>query len=221
MKENQPRYKCYHALFPEGSLLEEFRQGLLLGLLLFTSSLITLKLTAPAGLETVFFWLIPILCGYLAAGCLIHFFRSLLSLLDTRLFLGAAGLAWVSSAAAVFAVLTLVLPGFARMMLLANGALLLFLWEVEYYQLKRAAKELNGSTAGRTLIVDLEVNPGTEETFFAVLESYCRKNSVSLEYVKRAVPAEVKLDGRLHTVSVSYYYAYGGPVWYMEIQEII
>ena len=98
---------------------------------------------------------------------------------------------------------------------------LLLLWEAEYRYLKSVAKDLNSGTAGRILLIDLEEKPGTPEEFFAVLETYCQKSSIALEYVKKDIPATVRLDGRLHTVALTESYMYGGPGWSLEIQEIL
>mgnify|MGYP000681152144 CR=1 FL=1 len=91
----------------------------------------------------------------------------------------------------------------------------------EELDLKKVAKDLNSSAAGRTLIIDLDEKPRSPEAFFDLLETYCRKSSVTLEYVKKDIPATVKLEGRLHTVALTESYMYGGPVWSMEIREIL
>ena len=81
--------------------------------------------------------------------------------------------------------------------------------------------DLNSGAAGRILLIDLDEKPGSSEEFFAALETYCKKSSITLEYVKRDIPATVKLNGRLHTVTLTESYMYGGPGWSMEIQEIL
>ena len=117
--------------------------------------------------------------------------------------------------------LTWRLPSFVRAMLLTSAAVLLLLKEAEYRYLKKVAKDLNSRAAGRTLIIDLDEKPRSPEAFFDLLETYCRKSSVTLEYVKKDIPATVKLEGRLHTVTLTESYMYGGPVWSMEIREIL
>lgn len=106
-------------------------------------------------------------------------------------------------------------------MFLTSTVVLLLLWEAEYRYLKSVAKDLNSGAAGRILFIDLEEKPGTPEEFFAVLETYCQKSSIALEYVKKDIPATVRLDGRLHTVALTESYMYGGPGWSLEIQEIL
>ena len=73
---------------------------------------------------------------------------------------------------------------------------------------------------GRTLVIDLKDKPGTKEEFFSVLEDYCIKNRLSLEYVKREIPAVVKLDGVLHEVDLRSYYTYGGAIYTMDITKL-
>ena len=113
------------------------------------------------------------------------------------------------------------LPLPVRTMLLTSAAVLLLMWEAEYRYLKSVARDLNSGAAGRILLIDLDEKPGSSEEFFAALETYCKKSSITLEYVKRDIPATVKLNGRLHTVTLTESYMYGGPGWSMEIQEIL
>ena len=191
------------------NLMETFKQGLFLGMLLFICSLTALRLAAPEGVGPVWSLFPAVLSGYLAAGCFLQLIRSLAARLDSAFFRGAAAAAWCY----------LVL--FVRIMLLTSAAVLLLLWEAEYRYLKSVARDLNSGAAGRILLIDLDEKPGSSEEFFAALETYCKKSSITLEYVKRDIPATVKLNGRLHTVTLTESYMYGGPGWSMEIQEIL
>ena len=133
------------------NLMETFKQGLFLGMLLFICSLTALRLAAPEGVGPVWSLFPAVLSGYLAAGCFLQLIRSLAARLDSAFF----------------------------------------------------------------------EKPGSSEEFFTALETYCKKSSITLEYVKRDIPATVKLNGRLHTVTLTESYMYGGPGWSMEIQEIL
>ena len=184
------------------NLMETFKQGLFLGMLLFICSLTALRLAAPA-------------------GCFLQLIRSLAARLDSAFFRGAAAAAWcyIVLFCLFFPAQNLPLP--VRIMLLTSAAVLLLLWEAEYRYLKSVARDLNSGAAGRILLIDLDEKPGSSEEFFAALETYCKKSSITLEYVKRDIPATVKLNGRLHTVTLTESYMYGGPGWSMEIQEIL
>ena len=209
MKENQRKEHRFNCNFiQEEGLTEILKKGSLLGMMMFISSLVTLRLAAPEGLETFWSLLLVILLSYLAAGCLLQLIRGFTPQLDSAWFRGAAAVSWCYLLLFFLSFLTWRLPSFVRAMLLTSAAVLL-------------AKDLNSSAAGRTLIIDLDEKPRSPEAFFDLLETYCRKSSVTLEYVKKDIPATVKLEGRLHTVTLTESYMYGGPVWSMEIREIL
>ena len=203
------------------NLMETFKQGLFLGMLLFICSLTALRLAAPEGVGPVWSLFPAVLSGYLAAGCFLQLIRSLAARLDSAFFRGAAAAAWcyIVLFCLFFPAQNLPLP--VRIMLLTSAAVLLLLWEAEYRYLKSVARDLNSGAAGRILLIDLDEKPGSSEEFFAALETYCKKSSITLEYVKRDIPATVKLNGRLHTLTLTESYMYGGPGWSMEIQEIL
>ena len=218
MKENQKKEHRFNCNFiQEEGLTEILKNGSLLGMMMFISSLVTLRLAAPEGLETFWSLLLVILLSYLAAGCLLQLIQGFTPQLDSAWFRGAAAVSWCYLLLFFLSFLT----WFVRAMLLTSAAVLLLLKEAEYRYLKKVAKDLNSSAAGRTLIIDLDEKPRSPEAFFDLLETYCRKSSVTLEYVKKDIPATVKLEGRLHTVTLTESYMYGGPVWSMEIREIL
>ena len=222
MKENQRKEHRFNCNFiQEEGLTEILKKGSLLGMIMFISSLVTLSLAATEGLETFWSLRLVILLCYLAAGCLLQLIRGFTPQLDSAWFRGAAAVSWCYLLLFFLSFLTWRLPSFVRAMLLTSAAVLLLLMEAEYRYLKKVAKDLNSSAAGRTLIIDLDEKPRSPEAFFDLLETYCRKSSVTLEYVKKDIPATVKLEGRLHTVALTESYMYGGPVWSMEIREIL
>lgn len=222
MKENQMKEHRFNYNFvQEEGLAEIIRRGSLLGMMMFIASLVTLRLAAPKGLETFWSLLLVIIFAYLAAGCLLQLIRGFMSQLDSSWFRGAAAVSWCYILLFFLSFLTWQLPALVRVMLLTSAVVLLLLREAEYRYLKKVAKDLNSSAAGRTLIIDLDEKPRSLEEFFDLLETYCRKSSVTLEYVKKDIPATVKLEGRLHTVTLTESYMYGGPVWSMEIREIL
>ena len=141
--------------------------------------------------------------------------------LNSSFFRGAAALAWCYIVLVCLFFLAQQIPRSIQVMFLTSTVVLLLLWEAEYRYLKSVAKDLNSGAAGRILLIDLEEKPGNPEVFFTVLETYCQKSSISLEYVKKDIPATVRLDGRLHTVALTESYMYGGPGWSLEIQEIL
>lgn len=91
---------------------------------------------------------------------------------------------------------------------------------MNYFYMKHVANQLNMVRGGRTLVIDLDEKPGTKEEFFSVLEEYCIRNHMVLEYVKRDIPAVVKLDGILHKIDLNNYYTYGGAVYTMDITKL-
>ena len=185
MKENQKKEHRFNCNFiQEEGLTEILKNGSLLGMMMFISSLVTLRLAAPEGLETFWSLLLVILLSYLAAGCLLQLIQGFTPQLDSAWFRGAAAVSWCYLLLFFLSFLTWRLPSFVRAMLLTSAAVLLLLKEAEYRYLKKMAKDLNSSAAGRTLIIDLDEKPRSPEAFFDLLETYCRKSSVTLEYVR-------------------------------------
>lgn len=203
------------------NLVETLKQGLFLGTLLLLCSLSVLWLAAPEEIGPVWSLFPAVLFGYVAAGCLLHLLRGRPARLNSSFFRGAAALAWCYIFLFCLFFLAQQIPRSIQVMFLTSTVVLLLLWEAEYRYLKSVAKDLNSGAAGRILLIDLEEKPGTPEEFFTVLETYCQKSSISLEYVKKDIPATVRLDGRLHTVALTESYMYGGPGWSLEIQEIL
>ena len=203
------------------NLVETLKQGLLLGTLLLLCSLTALRLAAPEEIGPVWSLFPAVLLGYMAAGCLLHLLRGLAARLDSSFFRGAAALAWCYIFLFCLFSLAHLFPRSIQVMFLTSTAVLLLLWEAEYRYLKSVAKDLNSGAAGRILLIDLEKKPVTPEEFFAVLETYCQKSSIALEYIKKDIPATVRLNGRLHTVALTESYMYGGPGWSLEIQEML
>ena len=76
------------------NLMETFKQGLFLGMLLFICSLTALRLAAPEGVGPVWSLFPAVLSGYLAAGCFLQLIRSLAARLDSAFFRGAAAVSY-------------------------------------------------------------------------------------------------------------------------------
>ena len=112
------------------------------------------------------------------------------------------------------------LPNYLRYMILSDAVLLFGRWALNYLYAKRTANQLNMAKAGHTLVIDLNEKPGTKEEFYSILEDYCISNRMCLEYIKRDIPAVVKIDGVLHGVDLRSYYTYGGAVYTMDITKL-
>ena len=141
MKENQRKEHRFNCNFiQEEGLTEILKKGSLLGMIMFISSLVTLRLAAPEGLETFWSLLLVILLSYLAAGCLLQLIRGFTPQLDSAWFRGAAAVSWCYLLLFFLSFLTWRLPSFVRAMLLTSAAVLLLLMEAEYRYLKKVAK---------------------------------------------------------------------------------
>ena len=138
------------------NLMETFKQGLFLGMLLFICSLTALRLAAPEGVGPVWSLFPAVLSGYLAAGCFLQLIRSLAARLDSAFFRGAAAAAWcyIVLFCLFFPAQNLPLP--VRIMLLTSAAVLLLLWEAEYRYLKSVARDLNSGAATGTSNISID-----------------------------------------------------------------
>lgn len=195
--------------------------GVILGMILFISSILVLSLNKDhVTFLALFPWLLPILAGYLLVGIIIQWFYSRPP--KERHWPYNFGIYWfyIPLLAAIFFV---VFPKSVRYIFLTNIILLLCLWIIDYTSLHRIAKELNGPVPrhSKVLIVDLDEKPSNKQEFFHLLEDYCIKNRISLEYIERNIPAIVKMNGVLHQVDQGMYYAIGGSLVYtLRIMEI-
>lgn len=191
-----------------------------LGMILFVGAFMGLWLfSGRQGLEIVMDRLGLFFLIYLAAGCLLQFFKRLPEL-DLSWLRGMAFIYWFDILLILLLFLAAFLPDYLRYMILSDAVVLLGRWALNYLYAKRTANELNKAKGGRTLVIDLNEKPGTKEEFFSVLENYCIKNRLSLEYIERDIPAVVNLDGVLHEVDLRSYYTYGGPVYTMDITKL-
>ena len=142
MKENQKKEHRFNCNFiQEEGLTEILKNGSLLGMMMFISSLVTLRLVAPEGLETFWSLLLVILLSYLAAGCLLQLIQGFTPQLDSAWFRGAAAVSWCYLLLFFLSFLTWRLPSFVRAMLLTSAAVLLLLKDCLLYT-SDAADEL-------------------------------------------------------------------------------
>jgi hypothetical protein len=191
-----------------------------LGTILFAGALVGLWLcSGKQGLEIVMDRLGLIFLIYLAAGCLLQLFKRLPEM-DLSWLRGMAFVYWYEILMILLLVLAQFLPDYLRYMILSDAAVLFGRWALNYLYAKRTANQLNMTKGGRTLVIDLNEKPRTKEEFFSHLEDYCIRNRMCLEYIKRDIPAEVKIDGVLHEVDLKSYYTYGGAVYTMDITKL-
>lgn len=117
---------------------------------------------------------------------------------------------------------SLMIPVELRTVMTINILIYAVLRILEYRELNRMAKVMNGymgGSLGKTLVVDLDEKPASKEEFFRQIENYCVKNGKTLEYVEKEVPAIVMIDGRKHQVSLIHFY-YIGVMYALEFKEI-
>ncbi|MDR0923571.1 MAG: DUF4318 domain-containing protein [Hungatella sp.] len=191
-----------------------------LGTILFAGALVGLWLcSGKQGLEIVMDRLGLIFLIYLATGCLLQLFKRLPEM-DLSWLRGMAFVYWYEILMILLLVLAQFLPDYLRYMILSDAAVLFGKWALNYLYAKRTANQLNMTKGGRTLVIDLNEKPSTKEEFFSHLEDYCIRNRMCLEYIKRDIPAEVKIDGVLHEVDLKSYYTYGGAVYTMDITKL-
>ncbi|QRV20904.1 DUF4318 domain-containing protein [Lacrimispora saccharolytica] len=191
-----------------------------LGTILFAGAVMGLWIfSGPQGMEILMDRLGLIFLIYLVAGWLLQFLKHLPEM-DLSWLRGMAFMYWYYIILFLLLLLARFLPDYLRYMVLSDAVVLFGRWVLNYLYVKRTANQLNMAKGGRTLVIDLKDKPGTKEEFFSVLEDYCIKNRLSLEYVKREIPAVVKLDGVLHEVDLRSYYTYGGAIYTMDITKL-
>ncbi len=194
--------------------------GVDLGTILFVGALMGLWLLSDRqGLEIVMDRLGLFFLIYLAAGCLLQLIKQLPEM-DLSWLRGMAFMYWYFILSFILLLLAGILPDYLRYMILSDAVVLFGRWALNYLYTKRTANQLNKAKEGRSLVIDLNDKPGTKEEFFSVLENYCIKNRLSLEYIKRDIPAVVKLDGVLHEVDLKSFYSYGGAIYSMDITKL-
>ena len=194
--------------------------GANLGVILFAGGLLGLwALSGGNGMEFITSRLGPVFLLYLLASCFLRLVKSLPEL-DYTWLRGITVVYWFDILLLILMVSAAFLPDYLRYMILADAAVLFGRWIINYIYMKHVADQLNHrAEGGRTLVIDLNEKPRTKEEFFAVLEEYCVKNRLDLEYVERDIPAFVKLDGIPHKVDLNSYYTYGGAVYTMDISK--
>lgn len=194
--------------------------GANLGVILFAGGLLGLwALSGREEMEFITSRLGVVFFLYLLAGC---FFRLVKSLpeLDYTWLRGITVVYWFDILLFLLMIAAAFLPDYLRYMILADAAVLFVRWIINYVYMKHVADQLNHRAGGgRTLVIDLNEKPGTKEEFFGILEEYCVKNRLDLEYVERDIPALVKLDGIPHKVDLNSYFTYGGAVYTMDISK--
>ena len=191
-----------------------------LGTILFAGAVMGLWIfSGPQGMQILMDRLGLIFLIYLVAGWLLQFLKHLPEM-DLSWLRGMAFMYWYYIILFLLLLLARFLPDYLRYMVLSDAVVLFGRWALNYLYVKRTANQLNMAKGGRTLVIDLKDKPGTKEEFFSVLEDYCIKNRLSLEYVKREIPAVVKLDGVLHEVDLRSYYTYGGAIYTMDITKL-
>lgn len=191
-----------------------------LGMILFVGALMGLWLfSGRQGLEIVMDRLGLFFLIYLATGCLLQLLKQLPEM-DLSWLRGMAFMYWYYILSFILLLLAGLLPDYLRCMILSDAMVLFGRWVFNYLYAKRTANQLNKAKGGRNLVIDLNDKPGTKEEFFSILENYCIKNHLSLEYIKRDIPAVVKLDGVLHEVDLRYFYTYGGALYTMDITKL-
>ena len=180
--EKQGRQMAGEAAKVSGGQAAEFvMQGINLGIILFTAALVGLKLggygEGLTGFVDRIFVFLPV---YMVAGIAIQFFRFLPEFdyvpLRGNTFLTVFWMVFV-----IVIIISRFLPETVNFILLVDGIVLFLLWLFQYSYLTFVARELNqGRRQRKTLVVDLEECPKTQEEFFSVLEAYCRKNQIEL-----------------------------------------
>lgn len=194
--------------------------GTNLGVILFAGGLLGLwALSGGEEMEFITSRLGLVFFLYLLAGCFLRLVKSLPEL-DYTWLRGITVVYWFDILLLLLMLLAAFLPYYLRYMILADGVLLFGKWAISYIYMKHVADQLNHrAEGGRTLVIDLNEKPGTKEEFFAVLEDYCVKNRLDMEYIERDIPALVKLDGIPHKVDLNSYYTYGGAIYTMDISK--
>ena len=188
------------------------RQGCLLGVILWCSSLFYLSLTNNAeGMLAFLPWMIPALFGYLAAGTLMEwffFYKKRIGGLSAVYWCWGAGLLLTALGSHIRA-------DWIRFMLLTNVLVLIGVFAGNYWWLGRLAKKLNGSKRPLTLCIPLREKPVSQEAFFAEFEKYCAKERISLRYETKELPAIVWMDGQRCEIRLDSEPGLGGAEYYI------
>lgn len=201
-------------------LWELLTTGFQEGMILLTGALFALwAIGGEAGTSLLMSRFGPVLLIYFLVGTLLQLLKQL-SRLDFKWFRGITFFYIGDLLLLPFIIIIRIIPGDLRYVILADFAVLLAMRFMNYFYMKRVAKQLNSGRKGWTLVIDLKEKPKNKEEFFAILEEHCMKNDIALEYLERDIPAVVKMDGQLHRVELNYYYTYGGPVYTMDIIRI-
>lgn len=202
---------------------ENVMKGINIGFVLLISSILTLRLTNDIeGVIKVFNYFIPILIGYGLLGVLIQWIRNL----PHKSSEGSMGVGiyyWIFIIVIFISVIGNFIPDYIRYIILVNIVVLIALWIWDYILLGKVAKELNGEKYHKynTLLIDLKEKPRTKEEFFKVLEDYCIRNSISLEYVEKDLPAITRMNGVLSKIEIGYYFDVSGATIYtLKITEL-
>jgi|GEM_PF-646316 len=202
-------------------------KGLILGLILFVSTLIDLLINKDMQhLQIVGTFLIPIILGYCLLGMFIRWmvYRSTIRKEGFHIFSGAAIAYWIFMLSTIFMAGAYFIPQIIRYIVVANTAALLIIWFLNCVYLKNIAKELNSGLAyyNRTLVEDLQEKPHTEDIFMENIENYCKKNHLCLEILEYGIPAKIKMNNALYMVKLGQYYSVIGTLTYtLEFHNVV
>lgn len=203
-------------------LREIMTESLALGLTMLLVSLYTLHCNDQPLLLTLLPWLPAWTLLFLAAAFLLTWHHHLPPA-ENSFFVGmAVPYALLALGAAVLFVCALTSFSLLPVLLLSALTAALF-WLADFLLLRRAARQMNKTNRPlrMTITYDLEEQPCSDEAFFRVLEQHCMEEHNSLEYVTRAQPALVRLDGVLCEVRVQTYYTkYGLPAYELKVTEL-
>ena len=207
-------------------LREELREiateSLALGLAMLLVSLYTLHCSDQPLLLTLLPWLPAWTLLFLAAAFLLVWHHHLPPE-ENSSFVGMA-VPYTLQALWAVALFVCAFTSFSLLLVLVFSALTAVLfWLADFLLLRRAASQMNKTNRPlrMTITYDLEERPCSDEAFFRVLEQRCMEEHSSLEYVTRAQPALVRLDGVLCEVKVQTYYTkYGLPAYELKVTEM-
>lgn len=198
-------------------------KGSFLGLVLMMSSLLVVSLTGDAaGLTMVLPYIPAVMAGYLLLGicCCLLYGRTPK---EHSWLTGTAVYYWLFLIIMLVIVTASFLTETVRYVILVNALVLVVLWVMEYVSLMKIADELNQvMPAGRSsLMVDLNEKPATMEAYFNEIEKYCTDNKWEMEYIKKEMPALIRVNGKSYRVKMGVYYtAIGTPVYTMTFSRM-
>lgn len=202
-------------------------KGLFLGLILFGSTLIyQLVIQNVKNLQIIGTYLIPFIVGYGVIGILLRWLLHLSTVKTQQfhLFSGPAAVYWIWMIGIVVILCAYLIPTAVREIVLVNSAALFLTWLIDYLYLKNIAKELNSGLGyfSRVLIEDLQAHPRTEDKFMDEIQSYCKKNNISLDIIEYGMPAKIKMNNKLYQVRLGQYYSLIGTLVYtLEFHNIL